>query len=201
MSLACGIPSVTLEGEKDDWEKLLSRLDKLPTFGPEPAAWAKLLRPILCRFVQAFDGEPDVDFWGRVCHRTRGGSGPAYLSGWITAFCPWTSEGKWQGPPLDMFESPESVDTSKLSSYRYPEQSQLILDGVFYPVVDSSNIPVGFCEVDVELDDNGEMFDCLMVSGHLAHRVEGNADTVRPFPAWFMFTKGEPKVAPRYSWA
>lgn len=31
---ACGIPS----GEKADWEKLVSRLDKLPTFGPEPAA-------------------------------------------------------------------------------------------------------------------------------------------------------------------
>ena len=83
----CGIPSVTLEGEKSDWERLLARLDKLDSFGEEPKIWAALLRPILTRFVRAFDGEPDVDFWSRVCHYHRHGSGQSYLSGWITAFC------------------------------------------------------------------------------------------------------------------
>ncbi|GBE82870.1 hypothetical protein SCP_0412570 [Sparassis crispa] len=33
---ACGIPSVILEGEKDDWLKLLQRVDKLDEFGNEP---------------------------------------------------------------------------------------------------------------------------------------------------------------------
>ena len=100
MCLMCGIPSVTLEGEKSDWERLLTRLDKLDSFGEEPKAWAAMLRPILIRFVGAFDGEPDVDFWSRVCHYHSQGSGPSYLSGWITAFCVWSSEGKWQGPPI-----------------------------------------------------------------------------------------------------
>lgn len=195
MMLMCGIPSVTLEGEKADWEKLLSRLDKLPTFGPEPAAWAKLLQPILRRFVQAFDGEPDVDFWGRICHRHSGGSGPTYLSGWITTFCVWSSEGKWQGPPLSSFGSPQRMGPSR----KYSEKTQLILDGVQYPVIDAdADVTVGFCEVDVKLNDNGEIFDCLMVSGHVGYQVEGNADTVRPFPAWFMFTKGEPKEVKEY---
>ena len=36
MILTCGIPSVTLEGEKSDWERLLTRLDKLDSFGEEP---------------------------------------------------------------------------------------------------------------------------------------------------------------------
>ena len=68
MSLLCGIPSVTLEGEKSDWELLLARADKLDSFGEEPKAWAVLLRPILTRFVRAFDGKPNVDFWSRVSH-------------------------------------------------------------------------------------------------------------------------------------
>ncbi|KAJ3484795.1 hypothetical protein NLJ89_g11953 [Agrocybe chaxingu] len=101
MNMYCGIPSVTLEGAKSDWENLLARLDKLPTFGAEPAAWAALLRPILKRFVNAFDGNPDIDFWARVCHYDSGGSGPPYLSGWVTAFCVWDSNGKWQGPSLE----------------------------------------------------------------------------------------------------
>ena len=61
-STMCGIPSVTLEGEKSDWERLLARLDKLDSFGEEPKAWAAMLRPILSCFVKAFDGEPDIDF-------------------------------------------------------------------------------------------------------------------------------------------
>jgi len=57
---------------------------QLDSFGEEPKAWAAMLPPILTRFVRAFDGEPDVDFWSRVCHYQRQGSGQTYLSGWIT---------------------------------------------------------------------------------------------------------------------
>ena len=32
-ALMCGIPTVTLLGEREDWEVLLSRVDKLRTFG------------------------------------------------------------------------------------------------------------------------------------------------------------------------
>jgi len=76
-----------------------ARLDKLTTFGEEPKAFATLLRPILSRFVGAFTnaetGSPqDLDFWGRICHAPPQGSGPTYISGWITAFCVWDSEGK-----------------------------------------------------------------------------------------------------------
>ncbi|KDR69753.1 hypothetical protein GALMADRAFT_160257 [Galerina marginata CBS 339.88] len=181
--LDCGIPSVTLEGEKSDWEKLLARLDKLESFGPEPTVWASLLRPILKRFVSAFDGEPDLDFWGKVCHFESGGSGPTWLSGWITAFCVWTSEGKWQGPPMS-----RPLETWIPTRGSFP----LTLDDVTYEIIDSSEVPPGFCEVDVVLDDNGDLFDCLMVSGHLAGKVEGDErDTLRPFPSWFMFIKEE----------
>ena len=184
MCLYCGIPSVTLEGEKSDWEALLSRIDKLPTFGAEPAAWAKLLRPIISRFVGAFDlaeknAPQDVDFWNRICSLHYQGSGPTYLSGWITAFCVWTNEGKWMGPVLPGQQERSPVRDAKL-----------VLDGVEYNYIGSGDVPNGFCEVDVKLDDNGEELDCIMVSGHLASRVEGpKKDTLRPLPSWFMFVK------------
>ena len=183
MKLACGISSVTLGGEKSDWERLLSRLDKLHSFGEEPIAWAAMLRPILTRFVRAFDGEPDVDFWSRVCHYHRHGSGPTYLSGWITAFCVWTSLGTWQG--FSISEPPSRTNGKRVS--------ELVLDKVSYPVIERGDVPVGFCEVDVQLDDNGEMLPCMMVSGHLAYSVQGEKkDTIRPMLSWFMFVKSEP---------
>ena len=181
----CGIPSVTLEGEKSDWERLLARLDKLDSFGEEPKIWATLLRPILTRFVRAFDGEPDVDFWSRVCHYHTQGSGRTYLTGWITAFCVWSSQGKWQVPSLS--EPPRTI---KL--FGGGTVPVLVLDKVSYPVIRSGDVPEGFCEVDVTLDDNGVTLPCMMASGHLAYSVEGERkDMMRPIPSWFMFVKGE----------
>jgi len=183
-STMCGIPSVTLEGEKSDWERLLTRLDKLDSFGEEPKAWAGMLRPIFTRFVRAFDGKPDIDFWSRVCRHHPQGSGSDILSGWITAFCVWSSEGEWQGPS---FSKP-----SRTIELDWETVSELVLDNVSYAIIECDDVPEGFCEVDVKLDDNGEMFPCMMVSGHLAYSVEGEKkDKIRPFPSWFMFVKGE----------
>ncbi|KDQ07441.1 hypothetical protein BOTBODRAFT_180718 [Botryobasidium botryosum FD-172 SS1] len=189
MCLMCGIPSVTLEGEKSDWESILARLDKLDEFGAEPTEWARMLRPIVRSFISAFDGNPDIDFWSKVAHYSGGGSGPTYLSGWITAFCAWSSEGKWLGNEIGVPLKPPSN--------RYEENSRpLTLDGVIYPRVDTGDIPPGYCEVDVLLDDNGDEFRCLMVAGHVAMKgtaaqKDGPLDTVRPSPQWFMFIKGE----------
>ena len=95
MGIVCGLPSVTLLGEKADWLRLLARLDRLPTFGDEPAEWAEMLRPILVRFAAAFDGSPDVTFWERIVSRDSYMCGQDLLSGWITAFCVWDADGKW----------------------------------------------------------------------------------------------------------
>lgn len=177
-SFACGIPSVTLDGERADWEKLVLRLDKLLSFGPEPAAWAQLLHPILSRFVQAFDGEPDIDFWNRVCDRRFLGSGASNMTGWLTAFCVWSEEGRWQAHPLNNLVPPHgNVGTG------------CVLDGIPYPVIYS--IPVGFSEVDVKLVGVEEETMGMMVAGHVARLTEGTLrDTVRPSLGWFVFVKG-----------
>jgi hypothetical protein len=118
MAALCGLPSVTLLGEKHDYESILQRLDKLEEFGVEPAAFARLLRPILMQFVLAFDvatkgGTPDGDFWGNICHVHDGGCGTDYLAGWLTAFCVWDKDGKWQGPKLDKMLEPLSAEESR----------------------------------------------------------------------------------------
>ncbi len=95
VSIVCGIPTVTLEGEKADWEEIHRRLYRLYELGDEPSVWADMLRPILSRFVDAFDGNPDVQFWEHIAYRSTVSCGELALSGWITAFCLWSPEGKW----------------------------------------------------------------------------------------------------------
>ncbi|KAH6915752.1 hypothetical protein BKA70DRAFT_1178945 [Coprinopsis sp. MPI-PUGE-AT-0042] len=189
MMLMCGLPSVTLEGERSDWVNLLNRVEKLDSFGDEPKAWAGLLRPILSRFVSSFDGSPDLEFWGKICHYSSGGSGPTYLSGWITAFTVWSSEGKWQGPTSHNGDIPRRAPRGAY---------HLQLDSAQYGILDTNHVPAGYCEVDVELNDNGTLFDCIMVSGLVGQHIGGEeGDTVSPVPAWFMFIKEDVKPGAR----
>ncbi|KAG8824195.1 hypothetical protein FRC19_002307 [Serendipita sp. 401] len=202
-TLRCGIPSITLLGEKQDYLSILQRLDKLEEFGQEPTVLAHLLRPVINEFANAFDyvkgGDslPNPEFWGKVCHTRSGGSGPTFLSGWITAFCVWDAKGKWQGGKIDninKFLTAEEV--TRLERNPFGPPPPLILENMRYPVIDAADTPKGFCQVDVKLDDNGELFDCLMVAGHVGMAIsgaEGVKDTLQPVTEWFMFIKGEAK--------
>jgi len=106
MVFACGIPSITLLGEKSDYESLVARLDKLATLGREPHTAARLLRPILMHFVNVFDTPPVMDFWSKICHSKSRGSGGSDIGGWISAFSLWDGEGKWMGTNIELIDAP-----------------------------------------------------------------------------------------------
>ena len=185
--IMCGLPSVTLLGEKADWELIHRRLDKLETFGVEPSQFCNLLRPVLSRFVKSFDepaSEDTIDFWQRIAHYHRGGSGPSYYSGWITAFCFWNEDGK----SLYAIPSPDG-----------DYEETLRLDGVPYHRVDSEEVPSGYSSVPVTVDDNGDVFDAMMVAGsvginctssgdELADGIVG-LDTISAETGWWMFER------------
>ncbi|MCJ1463123.1 hypothetical protein MMC07_001728 [Pseudocyphellaria aurata] len=189
MRLACGLPSVTLYGERSDWEDILMRLEKLPSFGEEAGRWYDLLKPVITRFVKTFD-EPETeetkDFWQKIVHRRREGSGTSYYSGWITAFCFWNADGKSVGL------RPETLNTTANVS------SHFELDGVPYHRIDSKEVPPGFVSVPVLVDDNGIQYKTTMVAGSVACRLEsaaaevkgrlpGGRDALRPEVGWWMF--------------
>jgi hypothetical protein len=246
--LMCGIPHVTLEGEKADWEKILKRLEKLKEYGLQTIAWYHLLHPVVSRFVQAFD-EPhaseNLDFWRRVAHYQFEGSGSRMLSGWITAFCTFDEKGKWMGLPFQevrfimpfppgqtksAVQNPQaSDDPTSLSSSEFferylilppvwapppwpgeevvvsNEEPYLRLDGTYYPRIDSQDVPLGFAEVDVLIDDHGYEFNATMTAGQVGMQVcssgekslsrDGERDTVRPVAGWWIFSKKEKEEA------
>lgn len=159
MTLDCGIPSVTLLGEREDWEEILNRLNKLPELGSEPATFSQLLKPIIRKFIASFE-TPQVssvtEFWSKIAHET-GGSGPFYLSGWITAFCFWDEDGKSlykDGP----------IGPVSLAAFE-GRRAGCELDGVLYHRVNTQDIPCGFVSVPVTVDDNGEVYHTKMVAG------------------------------------
>ncbi|KAI9925410.1 hypothetical protein ASPWEDRAFT_41490 [Aspergillus wentii DTO 134E9] len=210
MMLMCGIPSVTLLGEKKDWEALVAKLDKLPTFGKEPTQFASLLRPVLTRFVASFDdptSQETIDFWSKSVHKS-GGSGPHYLSGWITAFCFWNQEG------VPLYREP----TGPVSLEDFKAQSAgCELDGVLFHRVDTDNIPTAFAHVPVNVNDNGREYKTTMLAGLIGIEAKSSGavlqvdldyeygftgtktpgvDSIKPVSGWFMYeNKSEAELA------
>ncbi|KAJ6568044.1 hypothetical protein DFH09DRAFT_1314031 [Mycena vulgaris] len=145
--LRCGIQRVTLEGERSDW-RTSSGGWRLKEYGIETIAWYHLLRPVISRFVAAFDA-PDspenVDFWQKVVHEG-GGSGTSYYSGWINAFNVFSSKDAWLGHKLESM--PLTTAAESLSAERFwatcadlsPDGTELVLDGTPFHRVDRSDV-------------------------------------------------------------
>lgn len=192
----CGIPSVTLLGEKEDWKQIRARIDKLSQYGKEPTEFARLLTPVLDGFIRTFESPDDagvVDFWSKIAQRQSGGSGPSYFSGWMTAFCFWDVEGK---------SLKANEDGCKL-------------DGVVFHRVDTDDIPAGYVSVPVKVNDNGHEFKTKMLAGSVGiaakssgqkldtssdHRRSGDdeeittevggdtgLDTLQPLTGWWIY--------------
>ena len=193
MKLGCGLPSVTLEGIRSDWQSILDRIDKIPEFGEEPKEWAEMLRVILRRFVRAFDqgGPPQSDmvFWGRMINRVGPrGSRVAYISGWMSVFAAWDKRGEFFGARTYFArlakEQPELFEGEDLD---------LAFDGVSFPRVNVYP-PEGYAEVDVLVQDlvANQTIKCTMLAGHVGMAVDGKEqDTIRIAPQWFMYVKGQ----------
>jgi hypothetical protein len=101
-------------------------------------------------------------------------------------------------------ESPESLSAEKFWATYAPYASKaLVLDGTPFHWLDSKKVPAGYAEVDVKLNDNGELFDCMMTAGMVGMKVSssgdgglssaGKDDTVRPVSGWWIFINGKKK--------
>jgi hypothetical protein len=170
MSLCCNLPSVTLLGEVEDWEKIRERADRLVQYDIKQgymATWSNMLLPILDQFVSAAKGKPDTKFWNRIAHSEGGGSGPSYLSGWITAFCIFSQDGDWMG------------DRKSVMNWGTEIKAEWLL-------IDTNDIPIGYVTCPVVVDDNGTEYNTELIAGH-THGVKKDDFTIAPAVGWSLF--------------
>ena len=134
--IGCGLPSVTLLGERNDWQRMFEKIDRLVGMSEQAATFHSLLKPVLGYFVRSFD-EPEapeiMSFWNRIVHYQSQGSGPTYVSGWLTAFCFWSAQGR------SLYHKGNVQYSAKCN-----------LDGTLYHTVDAKDIPAGYMGVPVK---------------------------------------------------
>lgn len=166
--LLCGIPSVTLAGEREDWVTLVKKLEKLHQLGDEPARFAQLLRPVLNHFVASFDSPNSLDvlnFWSRCADQRSAGSGPSDLSGWITVFCFWDEYGKL------LCREP----IHRTSSLEFEAcNTEMLLGDALSRRVNTDDVPSGFASVPVTVDNNGIIYDTVMLAGLIGIQATSN---------------------------
>ena len=167
----CGIPSVTLLGERADWVELEKRVEKVKNLGGEAVEFGRLLAPIARHMVLSFDEPESVEvreFWRAVASWTPPryyGSGmkdEAVISGWITTFCFWTGEGE-------------------RNKFRVPREGRYCIDGVEYGELDEDLKTNGWAGVPVKViqKENGVVVEermCRMVAGSVAMRPGKHAE-------------------------
>ena len=169
--LECGLPAVNLKGKVEDYQEILTRLERLKEFDIDDIMnkWYDKLAPVLRKFIESFDS-PDVKWWNRIVNNHGGGSGPSYVSGWITSFIIYDNTDKYVG------DNTTIVDwTGKITSD--------------WPIVDTYDVPTGFTSVPIIIEEeNGTKHNANFFAGHITSTVSGNQkdDTIVPRLDWVL---------------
>lgn len=120
----CGIPEITLLGTTEDWQKIYDELDQFDAYGM--AFWTKELKPVIQEFINASEGNPNIEFW-KAMYKHESFYGAVSVSGWIHKFFPYLSKDQDMEPDVWDRET-----TFKKTYYRNPymEGNQHLLSDI-----------------------------------------------------------------------
>jgi len=201
----CGIPSVTVLGEKQDYEDILARVQTIKNggYGGEAMEFGHMVSVVLSGFLLTFE-DPEGDesrsfmrqmiwnagrgFEGNDCVGDAGdGATPekrGWYNGWITTFCYWDETGTVQ--------------------LRWGEETG-------FPEMNGMSVPGGFTRVPIALEDREGIVEAELLGGSVgilcsSSRTisaetddEGNPviglDTVQPQIGWVMYEEGIDEAA------
>jgi hypothetical protein len=92
--IGCGIPKITIEGNVEDWNKILEKTKYISKY--KLKWWTKELIPILKEIIETKKGNFNKKFWMDMVksHTEKKYGSPTTINGWIVNFFPYTKEGK-----------------------------------------------------------------------------------------------------------
>ena len=168
----CGLRNVTLLGEKSDWIKLVKLTERLVEYdillenGLNPLKmWCSKLIPVLYNFVKSFEYPEDhnvIEWWNNIVHYQNKRSGSSRIDGWITVFCPFKTNGEWQG-------------NSEIKSLPHF-------------TIETDSIPLGFVVVPLTIvNGSGKVTETNIVAGHLSFGLFDEF-TIHPKIDWYIFS-------------
>jgi hypothetical protein len=158
----------------------------------QAATFHSLLKPVLGYFVRSFDeptGLEVISFWNRIAHHEDGGIGQCgSVSGWLTAFCFWDTQGRSlyyrpsAGCDLDRTLYHAAKDDGILARYMGVLVKNLDVPGAKYCMV------AGF--IGIQCTSSGEPMDMSLpwdaVAGTTRREITG-LDSIQPVSGWWVY--------------
>lgn len=105
MMVGCGINNVYMAGTREDWSKMINKLNNLVQFDVDGKLKEYIfhMRVILGKFLDTFEGNPDRDWWNTVMktpeNREIYGGDEMEVEGWIINFFGIYSKHTFTGFP------------------------------------------------------------------------------------------------------
>lgn len=170
---SCGIPSITLEGTPDDWQKVLDKTRQLEKYGL--GWWVNDLTPILQEFVNASQGRVNQHFWQCIVKTRsieeidRGGCGrtvPTHVDGWFLKFFPFNQDGR----------TPDSVSVT--SDNMLAEMVKVPFKYVHTDGVHTEVFPMEFWSGFVGVEENPETYALRPKIGYMIVDAENEEDEI-----------------------
>lgn len=136
----CGIPSITITGEKKDWELILSKLEMLDKIGL--SKWKESLKPIINEFINVYSGKINKKFWKSIYKFKEEEYSENQLSGWIVKLFPYLKKVDGEGvydKNQDLYKSEE----------KYVPNQFLEGDKYLHAKLTTDDFPSGMAQIDV----------------------------------------------------
>jgi len=132
--------------------------------------WVDMLLPVIDNFIRSAEGNPDTKWWNQIANYVGGGSGPTFVSGWITVFMVFNNKGGWMGDSKVEYGLMETYTTQ-------------------WTLVDTNDIPMGCVSCPLKINDNGTEYNTEIYAGHIVSKVINNNTTVIPQLDWCILVK------------
>lgn len=174
MWAVCGIPSITLTGTVEDWQKIRARVDTIARFGMD--RWCRSLEPIADQFARAATGDVDTPFWQRI-YNPVDAYGGRFITGWVARLYPYLVHDGVVDRPNPLLElpigEPRDVAADSHGFYRGPG-------------IRSDTVPATLSRVIVNVNDQaaGENRVIALHAGLVGVAQDGIA--LRPVAGWHL---------------
>lgn len=184
----CGIPSITLLGNVNDWQEIYDNVDKFKSYGL--TEWVDALKPVLNEFLQAAKGNENNEFWKRI-YKEVTVYGKYNISGWIIKFFPYFKGVEW--PEYKEGMDPDDYQpTEKFYANEYLKE----FDYQLCPF-NSSSLPEAYARVNItwRIFDTPTTFtdkDMELYAGFLGIRQNNETKAIRPEISWAVCHKDAP---------
>ncbi|MFF4241469.1 DUF4419 domain-containing protein [Actinomadura geliboluensis] len=175
MICVCGIPSITLTGTVEDWQKIRDRVDTIATY--DLGTWCRSLAAIADQCVRTAKGEVNTEFWRRI-YNPIDAYGGEVITGWVARLYPYLTGGGEATEPNPLLEltidEPRNATTDPSGFYRGPG-------------IRSDRVPATLSRVRVNVNDRaGRVNRAMALHAGLTSVAQDRDGALRPLGGWYL---------------